>query len=337
VSRGAVRIVLASVGLVVLAFGALLLGEFPIPPDEVFRALWSGISGDEFGVPPAVRSAVWLIRVPRIGTSLLVGAALASAGATFQGVFRNPLVSPNILGVSTGAGLGAAVAILLGLPVVLIQGFAFATGIVTVALVYFLARAVGRAHSSVHVLVLAGVVTGSLMGAGISLVKFLADPHDELPAITFWLLGSLSSTTREDLVAVAPAFLIGLVPLVLLRWRINVLSLGDEEARALGVDVSRTRPILIAGATLMTASAVSVSGTVGWVGLVVPHLARMTVGPDFRRLLPASAIMGAGYLLVVDTAARTLMDVEFPLGVLTAVLGAPFFLWLLATSKKGWR
>ena len=334
---GAERMILAALLLTLAAVGGMLLGKYPVAPGDVFRVLWAHLTGGEPSVPPVVDTVVWSVRLPRVGTALLVGTALAAAGASFQAVFRNPLVSPNILGVSTGAGLGAVLAILFGLPVFFIQGAAFLGGLLTVSLVYFIARAVGRTQSSVHVLVLTGVVTGALMGAGVSLVKYLADPYDDLPAITFWLLGSLSSVSLDDLSAIAPAVVVGFVPLVLLRWRVNVLSLGDEEARALGVEVSRTRPALVAGATLMTAAAVSVSGTIGWVGLVVPHLARMLVGPDFRRLLPASALLGAAYLLVVDTLARMLTSAELPLGVLTAVLGAPFFLWLLATAKRGWR
>jgi iron complex transport system permease protein len=266
---------------------------------------------------------------------LLVGGALAAAGAVYQGLFRNPLVSPDILGVSTGAGLGAVFGIFLSLPLLLIQLAAFAGGLATVALVYAIAAHV-RGREPVLVLVLAGVVVGSLAGAAISLLKVLADPYDQLPAITFWLLGSLASTRAADVWGVVPAVAIGLVPLVLLRWRINVLSLGDEEARALGVEAGRIRLLVIAAATLMTASVVAISGVIGWVGLVIPHIARMIVGPNFNRLLPTAMLLGAGYLLLVDTLARTIAQVETPLGILTAILGAPFFLWLLARGRQGW-
>ncbi|MEP3687409.1 MAG: iron ABC transporter permease, partial [Sulfitobacter dubius] len=185
-------------------------------------------------------------------------------------------------------------------------------------------------------LVLIGVVIGALAGAATSLLKVMADPYDQLPAITFWLLGSLAAITTEDILPALPMVLIGLVPLAPLRWRINVLSLGDEEARALGVEVGRTRFLVIAAATLITASVTALAGVVGWVGLVIPHIARMLVGPGFGRLLPVSALIGAGYLLIVDTLARTIAQVELPLGILTAVIGAPFFVWLLARGRRGW-
>jgi iron complex transport system permease protein len=264
-----------------------------------------------------------------------VGAALAAAGASYQVLFRNPLVSPDILGVSSGAALGAVCGIFLSLPVIAIQGFAFLGGMGAVVLVIFVAQAVPRVDQTL-VLVLTGVVMGALAGAATSLLKVMADPYDQLPAITFWLLGSLASITRADLGPVLPAVITGLVPLVLLRWRINLLSLGDDEARALGVDAPRLRLVVIAAATLITASVVAVAGIVGWVGLVIPHIARMIVGPGFAAVLPVSAILGAGYLLLVDTLCRTLSTIEIPLGILTAVLGAPFFLYLLARGRRGW-
>jgi iron complex transport system permease protein len=186
------------------------------------------------------------------------------------------------------------------------------------------------------VLVLAGVVVGSLAGAVISLLKILADPYDQLPAIVFWLLGSLSAIRKTEVWTAAPLVLVGLVPLVMLRWRINVLSLGDEEAKALGVEATRLRLCVIAAATLMTASVVAISGVIGWVGLVIPHIARMIVGPSFDRLLPTAMLLGASYLLAVDTMARTMARIEVPIGILTAVVGAPFFLWLLARGREGW-
>jgi len=270
-----------------------------------------------------------------IAAGMLVGAALAGAGTTYQTLFRNPLVSPDILGVATGAGLGAVAGILLSLPVAGIQGLAFLGGLATVGLVYVIAAAL-RGHDRTLVLVLGGVVVGALAGACISLVKILADPYDQLPAITFWLLGSLASVKLADLATVAPLVLAGLVPLVLFRWRIGVLSLGDDEARSLGVDVFRLRALVIGAATLMTASVVAVSGVIGWVGLMIPHIARMLVGPNFSRLLPASMLLGASFMLIVDMAARSIARVETPLGILTAVLGAPFFLWLLARGRRTW-
>jgi iron complex transport system permease protein len=294
----------------------------------VLSALTGGVGGTSEVV-------IWSIRLPRVLAAMLVGAALAAAGASYQVLFRNPLVSPDILGVSSGAALGAVCGIFLSLPVIAIQGFAFLGGLAEVALVIFVAQA-GRGVDQTLVLVLTGVVMGALAGAATSLLKVMADPYDQLPAITFWLLGSLASTTQADLGPVLPAVVLGLVPLILLRWRINLLSLGDDEARALGVDAPRPRLLVIAAATLITASVVAIAGVVGWVGLVIPHIARMLVGPSFATLLPVTAILGAGYLLLVDTLCRTLATVEVPLGILTAVLGAPFFLYLLARGRRGW-
>lgn len=324
--------VLAVVVLVSIA-GSALVGAYPVTPGDLAGALWRLVSA----APRAgqIDTVLLEIRLPRILAAALAGAALAAAGAAYQGLFRNPLVSPDILGVSTGAGLGAVVGIFLSLPVAAIQLFAFAGGLATVALVYAISAAV-RGREPTLVLVLAGVVVGSLAGAAISLLKVLSDPYDQLPAITFWLLGSLASIRKADVFAAMPLVLLGLVPLILMRWRINVLSLGDEEAKALGVEAGRLRLVVIAAATLVTSSVVAISGVIGWVGLVIPHIARMLVGPDFSRLLPASMLLGAGYLVLVDTLARSIARVETPLGILTAMIGAPFFLWLLARGRDGW-
>jgi iron complex transport system permease protein len=225
--------------------------------------------------------------------------------------------------------------IFLSLPVAAIQASAFVGGMVAVGVVTLVASLVRNTDRTLT-LVLIGVVIGALAGAATSLLKVMADPYDQLPAITFWLLGSLAAITTEDIRPAVPAVLVGLVPLALLRWRINVLSLGDEEARALGVEAGRTRFVVIVAATLITASVTALAGVVGWVGLVIPHIARMLVGPGFGRLLPVSVLIGAGYLLMVDTLARTIAQAEVPLGILTAVIGAPFFVWLLARGRQGW-
>ncbi len=320
--------------LIASVFVGLSAGAFPVTLDSFGRSaakLWSGTA------PTAPDERVLLsIRGPRVLAAVIVGASLAGAGVVYQGLFRNPLVSPDVLGVSAGAGLGAVLGIFLSLPLIAIQGLAFAGGLATVALVYAIASTV-QGRDPTLVLVLGGVVVGALAGAAVSLLKILADPYDQLPAITFWLLGSLASTRAGDVWSALPAVVIGLVPLVLLRWRINVLSLGDEEARALGVEAGRVRAIVIAGATLITASVVAISGVIGWVGLVIPHIARMLVGPNFERLLPAAMLMGAAYLVLVDTLARSLGRIEVPIGILTAIVGAPFFLWLLWRGRHGWQ
>lgn len=320
----------ALLAVLAVAFAA---GKFPVAPADLLRALVARLSGSESGLPEAVETVIWNIRLPRVAAGAVVGAVLAAAGAAYQGMFRNPLVSPDILGVSAGAGLGATLGIYLGLPLIFVQVVAFGGGIIAVAIVYRLASMVRR-HDPVLVLVLAGVALGALLGAGISLVKILSDPYTQLPTITFWLLGGLNQVTSRDLATTAPAMLAGLLPMALLRWRINLLGLADEEAAALGVDVGRLRLILVTAATLSTAAAVSLAGIVGWVGLVVPHVARLLVGPDFTRLLPASLMLGAGFLVTTDTLARTIAPIELPLGILTAVVGAPFFLWLLARTGR---
>lgn len=325
---------LLALAVAALALGAVLVGPYPVEPADLVSAASRLVSGDTSPLTQ-VETVLLSIRLPRVATALIVGAALSAAGAVYQGLFRNPLVSPDILGVSTGAGLGAALGIFLSLPVIAIQGFAFVGGAITVTLVYLVATAV-RNHEPTLVLVLSGVVLGALASACISLLKILADPYDQLPAITFWLLGSLAGIQAGDLAGTLPAVIIGLVPLVLLRWRMNLMALGDEEAAALGVDPRRLRLLFVAAATLMTASVVAISGVIGWVGLVMPHIARLVVGPNFHRLLPAAMLMGAGYLLIVDTIARTLSETETPLGVLTAFVGAPVFIWLLATGRRSW-
>jgi iron complex transport system permease protein len=315
-------------GTVLIAAG---IGPYRIPPLDVLAALFRRLIGTAASGP--VDTVLFQIRLPRILAAMLVGAALAAAGAAYQSLFRNPLVSPDILGVSTGAGLGAVLGILLGLPVAAIQFLGFGGGLATVALVAMLARTL-RGGGDVLVLVLAGIVVGALAGAAISLVKVLADPYDQLPAITFWLLGSLAGVTQQDVGAVLPVVAAGLMPLVLLRWRIGVLSLGDDEARALGIEVGRLRAMVIAAATLVTASVVAISGVIGWVGLMVPHMARLLVGPRFDRLLPASILIGAAFMVAVDTLARSAARIEIPLGVLTAILGGPIFVWLLARQRR---
>ena len=315
--------------VLVVAFGT---GKYPITPGELLRAI-AARAGMGDAPSDTAQTVLWNIRLPRIAAGLMVGAMLGAAGAAYQGMFRNPLVSPDILGVSAGAGLGAAAAIFLGLPLPLVQLLAFAGGLIAVGTVYAIAGSVRR-HDPVLVLVLTGVAIGALLGAGISLLKLLADPYTQLPSITFWLLGSLNAVVTKDVLTTLPAILLSLLPLLLLRWRANLLSLSDEEGAALGVNVARLRATLIAAATLGTAAAVSLAGIVGWVGLVVPHIARLLVGPEFSRLLPASLILGGGFLVGADTLARSIAGIELPLGILTALVGAPFFLFLLARGGK---
>lgn len=330
--RSAWALPLAWFVLGAVALTAFAVGKFPVTPADLRESIAARIAGSMSPLPDATEAVIWNIRLPRVLAGALVGAALSAAGASFQGMFRNPLVSPDILGVSAGCGLGASLAILLGLPLFAVSGLAFGGGLLAVAVVMTIARRVGD-QDPVLVLVLAGVAVGALLGAGVALVKLLADPSVQLPSITFWLLGGLNAVDLADLRFAAPALLAGLLPMWLWRWRINLLSLSDDEAAALGIPVRRLRAAVVTAATLMTAAAVSVSGIIGWVGLVVPHVARLLVGPEFSRLLPMAMLLGAAFLIAADTLARTLASIELPLSVLTAAVGAPFFLWLLGRRR----
>jgi iron complex transport system permease protein len=327
-----------TIALAVLVAGLLLafmLGRYPISLGEIIDVVAAKLTGGEPHVSAAVETVILHVRGPRVLAAALVGGALAVAGTAFQGLFRNPLVSPDILGASSGAALGAVVGIYFSLGVLGIECLAFAGGLVAVAAVYLIGTLV-PARDPILLLVLAGVVIGALLGAGVGLVKYLADPYNQLPAMTFWLLGSLASTNGTDLISLFIPVAIGSVVLFALRWRMNVMSLPEEEARALGVPTGPLRIAIIAAATLVTSASVAAAGIIGWVGLIVPHLARALVGPDFARLVPAAAILGGGYLLFIDTIARTAASIEIPLGILTAFIGTPFFIWLLADVQRTW-
>jgi len=326
------------IALAVLVAGLLLaftVGRYPVGLGDLWNVIVGKLTGGPAGVPAAVENVIWQVRGPRVLAAALVGAALAVAGTAFQGLFRNPLVSPDILGASSGAALGAVLGIFFSLSVLAIQAFAFVGGLIAVAAVYAIGSAV-RARDPILVLVLTGVVIGALLGSGVGLVKYLADPYNQLPAMTFWLLGSLAATGVADLVPLFGPVAVGTAVLVALRWRMNVMSLPDEEARALGVSTGPLRIAIVTAATLVTSASVATAGIIGWVGLVIPHMARSLVGPDFARLLPAAALLGGGFLLVIDTLARTMAPIEIPLGILTALIGTPFFIWLLASVSKTW-
>ena len=326
------------IALGVLALGLLVaftVGRYPVTLAELIEVLVSRLMGRAAAVPPAVENVVLLVRGPRVVAAVLVGGALAVAGTAFQGLFRNPLVSPDILGASSGAALGAVLGIYFSLGVIGIEGLAFAGGLVAVAAVYVIGSLL-HSRDPILVLVLTGVIVGGLLGAGVGLVKYLADPYNQLPAMTFWLLGSLAATTVADLLPLTGPVAVGTIVLIALRWRLNVMSLPEDEARALGLATGPFRIAIVAAATLVTSASVATSGIIGWVGLVVPHLARALVGPDFPRLIPTAALLGGGYLLFIDTLARTAAPVEIPLGILTAVIGTPFFIWLLAGMQRNW-
>jgi iron complex transport system permease protein len=326
------------VGLLLIAAAvALSVGRYSVGFADLLTIVggWVGIGPGRAGVAETDWRVVELVRLPRLLVAILSGAGLALAGAALQGVFRNPLVGPQLIGVSSGAAFGGALAILLVLGAAALIGLAFIGGLAAILIVYLISRQDGR--SPVLMLVLAGVVISALFSALVSLLTYLADPNDTLPAIVFWLMGSFATASFEKVAIIAGAVILFGAPLLLMRFSINVLSLGDEEAEALGVKVERTRWLALICVTAITAASVAIAGIVGWVGLVVPHLARMLVGPDHRKLLPAAALLGASYMIAVDTVARTLTAAEIPLGILTAVIGAPIFAVLLRrTQSRGW-
>ncbi len=342
VHNGRCGLLLALMGcaVVALTLASFCIGRYGIPLSEVVTAFGdlaaNLASGQGLRFDNAQTTVVINYRLPRVLAALLVGAALAIAGASYQGVFRNPMVSSDILGASAGAGFGASIAILLGAPGVLVQLSAFVFGMLAVGMTYVIGNAVGRTSSATLALVLAGIVVQALFQAFVGCVKYMADPYSQLPEITYWLMGSLATVGFSDIALMVFPLVVGCVVLMALRWRVNLLSFGDEEAAALGVNTRRLRFAIILCATLVTGSAVSVAGQVGWVGLVIPHLARMVVGPNYRVLMPASLIMGAGFLLLVDDVARNVMQMEIPLGILTAIVGAPVFVFLLLRGKQGW-
>ncbi len=321
----------AAVLLFIISFA---LGRYPISPGNLLMILAARFFPVSHTWPANMDIVVWNVRLPRIFAAMLVGAALSTSGASFQGMFRNPLVSPDILGASMGAGFGAALGLYFSLDSLGIELLAFAFGLLAVLLAYSISNRVR--FDPMLVLVLSGVLVGTIFNSLTSLIKFVADPMSKLPAITFFLMGSLATITPRDVAAVIIPILLGGIPLFILRWRLNVLSLGDEEAMALGLETRKLRFIVIVCSTLMTSAAVSISGLIGWVGLIVPHWARMIVGPNFKVLLPTAIILGSAYLLLVDDLARCLFSTEVPLGILTAIIGAPFFFYLLLKGQRGW-
>jgi iron complex transport system permease protein len=324
---------IAAALLLALIAWTFTVGRFAVAPGDVMRALWAALTGAASGLAPNVDAVVLQVRAPRVAAALAVGAALATAGAAYQNLFKNPLVSPDLLGVSAGCALGAGLAILLSLSIAAIQAFAFAGGLLAVALVVAIGTWI-RGRDPILTLILTGVVVGSLFGAGIALVKYVADPYNQLPAITFWLLGSFTGALPRDLPPTLLPMAAGVVAIWLLRWRIDVLALSEDEARTLGVNVRRLRLVVIVAATLVTASAVALAGTIGWIGLIIPHAARLVAGASFARVLPLSLLLGAGFMLAVDTMCRVAFPTEIPPGVATAFVGTPVFIALLAITFR---
>ena len=324
--------ILLAILLLLAAVFTVCVGKYDIKPKEVLEILWCRTWGLESRYPQMTVNVVMGLRIPRILASILVGASLALSGATYQGIFCNPLISPDFLGVSSGACVGAALAILLSLQAGFIQLFAFLGGIIAVGLA--LTLPVLFKNNSNIMLVLAGIIVGSAMSSIMGFIKYVADPDTQLAAITYWTMGSFSYISLEDLLPTLPFIIIPAVVLQLMSWRIDVLSMGEQEAQALGINVRLVRGIVILCSTLLTASSVCIAGTISWVGLVIPHLGRMMVGPNNTKLLPVTALLGGLFMLIVDTLTRTIGAAEMPISILTGIVGAPFYAWLLWRQRR---
>lgn len=311
--------------LIGLILCSLSWGRFAIPLENVVQSLIGNNVND------VQNNIIFNLRLPRVIAAILVSASLAIAGVVYQGIFRNPLVSPDILGVSNGACVGAALAILIGSGMLGIQAFAFVGGLIAVLLTMNLPRLIQR--DSTIVLVLSGIIVSGFMMATLGLLKYLANPETQLADIVYWKLGSLTKSNYDNLLILSPIILLTTLGLFLMRWRINVLSLGDREAKLIGANIRLERGLMVVFATLLTASSVCLSGTIGWLGLVIPHLARLFIGDNNVKSLPLAGLIGAIFLLVIDTLARNLYIQEIPLGILTGFIGAPFFAWVLIKQK----
>ncbi len=317
--------------LLALILVCLCVGKYAIAPGECVRILFGRLFGAAASWEPMDEKLLMGVRFPRTMAAVIVGAALALSGAVYQGIFRNPLVSPDFLGVSSGACVGAAVAILLALPAMSVQVFAFFGGIIAVSLTVFIPRLL-RSDSNI-MLVLAGIIVSGAMTSILGFIKYIADPQTQLAAITYWQLGSFAYVDNRAVLSILPLSVASAVILIAMAWWINILSLGEQEARSLGANVSLLRGLCIVCSTVLTAGAVCVAGTIGWVGLVIPHFGRMVIGSDHRDLLPAACLIGGIFMLLVDTVTRIIGPAEMPVSILTGIIGAPVFAWLLYRQR----
>lgn len=331
-SKISLFLLLSCISLAII-IASLQMGRFEVHISDIFRATKSLFTTSN-NASTQINTILFHIRLPRIFAAFMVGGTLSITGAAYQGMFRNPMVSPSILGVSSGAGFGAALAILLGLNTFMLQTFSFIFGIGAVVAVYSISLATGKKHEKCLTLILAGMIVATVFTALISILKYIADPNDALPSIVYWLMGGLSDIEMKDLKTIALITLPGLLILSLSGRKLDMLSFGEDEAKTMGINVSQLRFTLIAVATLMTAAAVSISGIIGWIGLLIPHIARMILGPQNGTLLPASFLIGGSFLLIVDDFSRTVSSMEIPLGITTSLIGAPFFIFILLKNSK---
>ena len=327
-------LILLYIGLLIMTIITLGFGRYPISPIDIIHVAIKKVSGNLTTDEAKLAQIIFNIRLPRIGAAILTGGCLSAAGAAMQGTFRNPMVSPSLLGVSSGSAFGAALAILLQLGNSGVQILSFTFGIATILAVYFIHALIHKEGQSTTSLILIGIVISSLFSSLISLLKYVADPYDALPAITFWLMGSLAHVSHLDVLPILFPIALGLGTLIIVRWRITILSFGEEEASSIGLNYKKNRIVVVMASTLVTASVVSISGLIGFVGLIVPHIARLLVGPNYTKMLPASIAIGGIYLLIIDTISRSLLSSEIPLGILTSIIGTPFFIFLMIHYNK---
>lgn len=318
--------------LFILAVFAVCLGKYPVSAKESLSILFREITFQEQTADGMTVNVVLKLRLPRILLSIFVGAALSISGACYQGVFKNPLVSPDFLGVSSGACIGAAVAILLGLTSLYISSFAFIGGLIAVVLTSLIPILI-KNRSNI-VLVLSGIIVSSLMSSILGFIKYTADPNTELASITYWTMGDFSYASLNDLLPMMLVIIPPMIILLLLSWWVDVLSMGEYEARTLGTNVRLIRTIVVICSTLLTAGSICFAGTIGWVGLIIPHFSRMLVGSSNRKVLPISCILGGLFMLLVDTLTRLVGVIEMPVSIMTGIVGAPFFIWLLFKRRN---
>lgn len=314
--------------VIVLSFS---VGRYPIKFYDVIKVILNKLNVYFISINETSETIIWNIRIPRVLAAILIGAGISTSGALFQGLFKNPMVSPDMLGATQGSAFGAALGILLSLNFYLITVMSFITGLISVTITYIISKIFKS--DRILGLVLAGIMIGSIFSSGISFIKLIADTENQLPGITYWLMGSLASIKIVDVKFIFLPIIFGLIISNLYKWEINIFTMGEEEAKSLGVNTEMVRMIIIFVATLMTASSVSVSGVIGWIGLIIPHFTRLIFGDDYRNVIPASGIIGATFLLVVDGFCRNLATSEIPIGILTSFIGAPIFLFLI--YKKG--
>jgi len=318
--------------LLIVVSASLTLGRYNMSVIDAVKIILSSFIPIQVTWDRTMEAVIFQLRFPRIIAASLVGSALALSGASYQSMFKNPMVSPDILGVSSGAALGASLAIFWGMGQSIIQLWAFAGGIVAVSLTAMVPK-IMKSNSTI-VLVLAGIIVGGLMSSLIGILRYFADPNTALAEMIYWSMGSFAGIKITNLYSLAPGIIVCIVVLLLIRYRLNVMSLGENEAKSLGLNIKQTRGVIVICSTLLTASSVCMAGTIGWVGLVIPHLGRMLVGPDNRRMLPAALVMGAAFMVIIDTIARTLTTAELPISIITGIIGAPFYIYLLFKQRK---